>query len=197
MTIQWNRDQPVITHLRASLNTHFPFFRTLGYALHASGIGGYVNRSRRQGGFSAHSEGRAADIYLLASVPVEKRLGDELFALMGTNRVAYGIDHLMWDGTVRSAVSPGGRNIVPNVDHVGMHRNHIHVAFTRPGSQLTPPNLDQSLAALRYTLDQEFEARDRLGWAEADQAAQPDRFGVPSPFSTADAAAKDWVSPFA
>lgn len=197
MSINWKRNQPVIHHLRNILPKHFPIFLTIGLAKHSSGIGGYVARERRQGGISAHSSGCAADIFLLASNPVHKMLGDALMDLFGRHRVAFGVDHVIWNGRIRSSASPNGRAIIPANDRIGMHRNHVHVAFTEDGSQRHPPGLEAYLITLRADLDRRLEAQDRAGWAQADtDTAAPTRFGSPSPFSMASDGIKEWISPY-
>jgi hypothetical protein len=152
MAINWRQNQPIIHQLRVVLDEHFPFFLILGYAHHRSGIGGYVNRQRRQGGTSHHSQGRAADIFLFDHKKYEKLLGDNLAPLFWDNRTDLGVDHVIWSGTMWSTARNGPRPIIP-ADGIRDHNDHIHVSFTRAGSQLQPSQLNGLVKNLRHTLD--------------------------------------------
>jgi hypothetical protein len=152
MTINWARNQPIILQLRSVLPEHFPFLTMLGYAQHWSGIGGYINRQRRAGGFSAHSQGRAADIYLSALKKYEKLLGDHLAPLFWDNRVDLGVDHVIWNGFIWSTTANGARSITAT-DGLRPHDDHVHVSFTQAGSQVQPRKLYELVKKLRHTLD--------------------------------------------
>jgi hypothetical protein len=167
MAINWKRNQPIIHYARTVLILTFPFLLRLGYGRHPSGMGGYVDRTTRSGGRSAHAEGRALDIYLSAFVPPEKQLGDGLFDLFGRNHHALGVDHVIWNRQIWSAAKGGPRPYL-NVAN-GPHTNHVHVAFTRDGSQVQPPLLQSLAAALRRRLDAEYQTWGRQieGWPSA------------------------------
>ena len=126
MAINWNRNQPIIHYLRTWLPRAFP---------QITRIGGYNNRSTAGGSFSAHSEGRAADIYLDANDAEELRIGNGLFGMFRTRGTELGVDHVIWNRQIWSAARGGPRNYTGSG---GPHTNHIHVAFTRPGSQRQP-----------------------------------------------------------
>ena len=129
MSINWNRNQPIIRYLRIWLPRMFP---------QITRIGGYVNRTTRGGSFSAHSEGRAADIYLDANNSDELAIGNGLFEMFSQRASLLGVDHVIWNQQIWSAQRGGPRAYTGSG---GPHRNHVHVAFTRSGSQKQPPVL--------------------------------------------------------
>src|SRR5215831_18681695 len=124
----WRRNQPIIAHLRRWVPVCLP---------QAHRIGGYSNRTTETGSFSAHSEGRAADIYLNASDPEQRRIGDAVFDRFIRYAADLGIDHIIWNRHIWSAdrAREGVRDWPADRDP---HTNHIHVAFTRAGSQQQP-----------------------------------------------------------
>jgi len=62
MSIDWNRNQPIIKHCREVLPRVFLVLSTPGHGLHGSGVGGYNDRLTKSGSISFHSTGRAADM---------------------------------------------------------------------------------------------------------------------------------------
>src|SRR5262245_4867861 len=60
-------------------------------------LGGRVNRTTHGGGFSAHSVGRAIDIYLDAGDPLDRKLGDLLFEMFHTHASNLKVDHTIWN----------------------------------------------------------------------------------------------------
>ena len=96
--------------------------------------------------FSAHSEGRAADIYLRASYLPEKRAGDLLFRAFSRSAARLGVDHVIWNGQIWSASRGGPRHLPKDRNQ---HRDHVHVAFTRIGSQGNAATLGPFLRSLR------------------------------------------------
>jgi len=150
MSINWKRNQPIVAHVRLVLAENFPFFMSLGYSLNWSGIGGYVDRTTKSGKESAHAEGRAIDIYLRAAKPWEKELGDGLFELFRRHHVDLGVDHAIWNKRIWS--SNHGLRPYNNKSN-GPHTDHVHVAFTREGSQQQPTILKTLAQKLRQDLD--------------------------------------------
>jgi hypothetical protein len=136
MPINWNQDQPIVKYLKTWIPKYFPIVPINHPA--GDGVGGYVPRKTRSGGFSAHSQGRAADIYLDASDPEQLALGNALFGMFRTSAALLGTDHIIWNRGIWSVASGGPRKYTgPN----GPHTNHVHVAFSQTGSQLQPPIL--------------------------------------------------------
>jgi hypothetical protein len=101
-------------------------------------IGGKVNRTTWGGGFSAHSAGRACDIYLDAGDPLDQKLGDLLFQLFYTQAAALKVDHTIWNGMW----SDSGNAPTAYTGSGGPHKDHVHVAFK-----------DDHLEALPYAFD--------------------------------------------
>jgi hypothetical protein len=149
MPINWKQNQPIVVYARLVLAENFPFFMSLGYSPHWSGMGGYVDQTTKSGKESAHAEGRAIDIYLRAVKPWEKELGDGLFDLFRRNHVVLGVDHVIWNKNIWSLK---GLRPYENKDN-GPHTDHVHVAFTREGSQKQPILLKTLAQQLRQDLD--------------------------------------------
>jgi len=150
--VNWNRNQPIILCLREVLPRVFPVLHTrvgVRRVVHRSGIGGYVNRTTVTGSPSAHSQGRAADIFLDANNPTEKQVADNLFYMFRTFALELGVDHVIWNRQIWSNTRGG-----PRVYSNSPHTNHVHVAFTRAGSQLRPPSLEMRLRNLALNICQ-------------------------------------------
>ena len=138
MPVNWNQPQPAPLALWTLVHTNFPQTRFLGI----------YNRRNVAGTNtpSAHAEGRALDIGLLASRPGEKLLGDQLFGLLIRDAAELGLDHVIWNRQIWSTARGGPR------PYTGFspHTDHIHVAFTREGSQRTSfPRTMLDIAILR------------------------------------------------
>ncbi len=135
--IDWRRNQPVVNAFRKHLPTYFPLIRKAG---------GYNPRKTGTGKFSAHSEGRALDIYLNAKHPGERSLGDALASSFRAWSKRLGVDHVIWNGQIWSRAKGGPRKWDPTRNQ---HTNHIHVAFSRPGSQTSEQQVLQMLNSVR------------------------------------------------
>src|SRR5262249_24654347 len=138
MPPNWNQPQPAPRALWALVHSNFPQTRFLGI----------YNRRNVAGTNtpSAHAEGRALDIGLLATQPGEKALADQLFDLLIQNAAELGLDHVIWNRQIWSTARGGPRPYTG----VSPHTDHIHVAFTREGSQRTTfPRTMLDIAILR------------------------------------------------
>ncbi len=141
--VHWNRNQPIVAHLQKELRDVFPEFRHKPPTTQPYVGAGYVNRTTAMGTFSAHSEGRAVDIYLSANNPSERRLAEALFRLFsGPNAAALGIQHVIFNRQIWSAAD--GPDSYTGGDR-NPHTDHVHVAFTRAGSQEQPAQLHSLL----------------------------------------------------
>jgi len=123
--MSWDHAQPAPLALWKLVHANFPQTRNLGI-YNARNIAGTNTPS-------LHAEGRALDIGLLVSNPTEKYIGDELFELFIEHAQQMGLQEIIWDhqvwSTQRTYVHPyGGSN---------PHTDHVHVGFTRDGSQRT------------------------------------------------------------
>src|SRR3954451_10847152 len=99
MPINWNQPQPAPRALWSLVHPNFPYTRFLGI----------YNRRNVAGTNtpSAHAEGRALDIGLFVSEPVEKMLGDALFNLFIKNAAELGLDHVIWNRQIWSTAHGG------------------------------------------------------------------------------------------
>ena len=148
----WDSAQPGPRALWSLVHSQFPQTRNLG-----------IYNKRNVAGTntpSAHAEGRALDIGLLVARPSEKVLGDQLFTLLINNAAELGLDHIIWNRKIWSAQHPTIRQYVGHSPHT----DHIHVAFTREGSQqVTFGRTTMEIATLRSGLED-------LTQAESDMA---------------------------
>jgi hypothetical protein len=135
-------------------------------------IGGRVNRRTAGGGFSAHSVGRACDIYLDANEPLDKKLGDLLFNLFITEAVPLKVDHTIWD----TRWSDDGGPATTYTGSGGPHKNHVHVAFKDDRLDDLPLVFDRMCAtvAATYSLGGDGAA-DRMDglWGRAFDPKHP------------------------
>jgi hypothetical protein len=128
MIVQTDNSQPHVVFIMETLSKQFPY--TIWK------IGGYNNRSTSDGSVSAHSSGRACDIYLDAFDPIDKQLGDLLFEMFHANAVVLKVDHVIWDQHIWSQ-SKGGPTFFTK-GNGGPHQDHIHVAFENNNLNIKP-----------------------------------------------------------
>jgi len=107
---------------------------------------------------SAHSEGRALDIGLHAGRPGERLIGDQLFQALIHSARKSGIDNVIWNRQIWSVAHGGPRPFVGNYAS-GAPRNphvdHIHVEWTRDGSQLQRLHfLEMQIAIIRQGIEE-------------------------------------------
>lgn len=122
-----SRNSPMVLYLRRWLPRYFPMLRNRR-GRHPSGVGGLAARGRY------HPTGRAADIFLEASLPQEKQIGDLLFQLFINDAGPLGVDHVIWNRQIWSTQRGGPRQYTG----ASPHTNHIHVFFTKAGASQTP-----------------------------------------------------------
>lgn len=138
--IAWKQNQPIVKFLKRWVPICLPMITT---------VGGYASRDTETGSFSFHSEGRAADIYINAYDAEQLPVGDALFDRFIRFAPDLGVDHVIWNGQVWS-VDEGGPNAWPAGRNP--HTNHVHVAFTRDGSQQQPGYLIPILDGIHIEL---------------------------------------------
>lgn len=141
-TINWNKDQPAPKQAIGVIHANFPQVRNLGI---------YVCRNVKGTDIkSPHSQGRALDIGLRADLPAERALGDQLFQTLIRSAFRSGIDNIIWSRQiwsrahqqVRPFAGAYTRNGKALKDKQGRpvlknpHTDHIHVEWTRDGSQM-------------------------------------------------------------
>jgi hypothetical protein len=130
MLVQSDGSRPHVAYIMKALAISFPNVIWK--------IGGKVNRTTWGGGFSAHSVGRACDIYLDANDPLDEKLGDLLFRLFCSYAIILKVDHTIWNGSW----SVAGGSPTTYTGSGGAHKDHVHVAFK-----------DDRLDALPYAFD--------------------------------------------
>jgi hypothetical protein len=143
--INWAQNQPAPTQAIRMIHANFPQVRNLGIYV-CRDIKGTTTKS-------AHAQGRALDIGLNAHRPQEKVVGDALFRSL--IRVAHksGIDNVIWNRQIWSVKKGGPRPWIGNYSSGAPrnpHTDHIHVEWTRDGSQLERLKfLELEIATLR------------------------------------------------
>ena len=149
--INWHKAQPLPSALAKYLKANF---------LQISQTGIYNDRNvAGTNKKSSHAEGRALDIHLSVSRPDEKLIADSLFRIFVEAAYETGIDNVIWNGVIWSRAR--GRH---HYNGQNPHRDHIHVEFTRPGSQLTLWRLlDLKVAQLRTGLEELSRAQANIG----------------------------------
>jgi len=123
--INWGKAQPASLTMWQMVQACFPLCKNLGIYNRRNVAG--TNKP------SAHAEGRALDIGLNVKSTKEKEIGDFLFYLFIEMQEELGLDHVIWNRQI------WGKNekIVKKYEGKDPHTNHVHVAWTRIGSQKT------------------------------------------------------------
>jgi len=156
--VDWKRPQPAPLYLRNLLRFNFPQITQFGIYNDRNVAGTTVK--------SSHAEGRAIDIHLNARDSEQLGLGDQLVLAFTRKAPPLGIDNVIWNKQIWSVTYAGG---VPTVHgprpYTGLnpHTDHIHVEFTREGSQMSPlPAIDIDIAVIRTGLEDLGKARQNL-----------------------------------
>jgi hypothetical protein len=157
-SINWAKDQPAPRHAIKMIHANFPQVRNLGI---------YVCRDIKGTSIrSAHAEGRALDVGLRAHVPGEKFLGDQLFRALIKSAAKSGIDNVIWNHQIWS-VSHGGPR--PWIGHYtngapkNPHTDHLHIEWTRDGSQLERLEfLELQISILRQGIEEIAKSQQNI-----------------------------------
>src|SRR3982750_4131207 len=140
--VNWKGPQPAPKYLGHLLRYNFPQIREIGIYNDRNIAGTTVK--------SAHAEGRAIDIHLNALNSEQRGLGDQLVIAFTRKAPALGIDNVIWNRQIWSVAYGGPRQYLGANPHI----DHIHVEFTRQGSQaLTLPAIDIDIARIRTGLE--------------------------------------------
>lgn len=138
----WNKPQPAPKALWDIVHANFPRARNLGI-FNKRNVAG-TNKA------SSHSEGRALDIGLLAASPEERGLGDQLFRIFIANVAELGMSNVIWNRHIWSTTLPTVRHYTGKNKHV----DHVHIEFTRAGSQWTDfPRTRLAISTLRTGIE--------------------------------------------
>ena len=136
MAINWNGPQPSPLALWRLARINFPQVRNLGI---------YVRRNiAGTNSPSLHSEGRAIDLGLLVSNPTEKLIGSQIFQAFADLGAQIGLQEVIWNRQIWSEHRPQVRAYTGANPHI----DHVHVGFTRDGSQSS----DLPLVSLRFAI---------------------------------------------
>lgn len=150
--IDWKRPQPLPSAVKDVLKANFPVIAKVGI-YNDRNVAGTTKKS-------SHAEGRALDIYLSAAKPNERLVGDSLFDTMIESAAQSGIDNVIWNREIWSTAHPQRRPYKGK----SAHRDHIHVEFTRVGSQLAAFDLLKlRIAQLRTGLEELADSRKDVG----------------------------------
>ena len=122
--INWKGPQPAPVHLAKRLRVNFPQITSTGI-YNDRNVAGTEKKS-------SHAEGRALDIHLSANNPDQLSLGNQLFDVLIRKASVLGIDNVIWNRQIWSQVHKYKRPY----NGKSPHTDHIHVEFTRAGSQL-------------------------------------------------------------
>jgi hypothetical protein len=131
----WNQEQPAPKEVRQLLKNTFPEIKLKVPAGNGKTMDNYqifaVRNVAGSSNASDHSEGRAIDIFLEASDGSEKKIADYLFQVFMDNADDMGISYVIWNKEIWKK-STGKKEA-----HTGTnpHTNHIHVSWSRDGSQ--------------------------------------------------------------
>jgi hypothetical protein len=127
-------------------NRNAPRFRET-HSLH--GVGGYKNRTTEFGNPSLHASGRAADIYVKTANPLLKAIGDQLFKGFTTQGPLIGLEEVIWNRQIWSRSHP----TIQQYQGSKTHEDHVHVGFTRAGSQQRSPLLATIVQQAKAAVD--------------------------------------------
>jgi hypothetical protein len=128
--IDWSHNQPAPTHAIRMIHANFPQVKNLGIYV-CRNIKGTTTKS-------AHAEGRALDIGLNAHRPAEMVVGDAIFHALIRAAHKSGIDNVIWNHQIWSVANGGPRPWGGKYSNGALknpHTDHVHVEWTRDGSQ--------------------------------------------------------------
>lgn len=109
---------------------------------------------------SAHAEGRALDVHLNAAEPNERLLADQLAAALVRKAGRLGIDNVIWNRRIWSVAHPRWRPY----SGASPHTDHIHIEFTRTGSQGADVRaIEVEVAIIRTGLEELAQSRANIG----------------------------------
>lgn len=117
---------------------------------------------------SAHAEGRALDVHLRANHPDQRSLGDQRFRALVRKASFLGIDNVIWNREIWNREiwnrARGGPRLYNGKNP---HTDHIHVEFTRAGSQSRAlSEIEIDIAIIRAGIEDLRKGRDHIAWAQ-------------------------------
>jgi len=115
---------------------------------------------------SAHAEGRALDVGLRAHVPSEKLIADQLFHALIRSAYKSGIDNIIWNRQIWSVSHGGPRpwtGKYKNGAAKNPHTDHLHIEWTRDGSQFERLNfLELQISIVRQGVEEIVRAQQNI-----------------------------------
>lgn len=145
----WKGPQPGLISLRHLIHANLSIVRKMGIYADRF-IAGTTTKSH-------HAEGRALDIYLSVFNKEEKAIGDQLVAAFIDCARSMDIDEVIWNREIWSPRRP----MLRPYHGKRPHTDHVHVGFTRAGSQRTSFGaLAGRLARIRAGMPDGFQAAD-------------------------------------
>jgi hypothetical protein len=129
----WKGPQPAPRYVGRLLRMNFPQITEVGI-YNDRNVAGTSKKS-------SHAEGRGIDIHLKAKHPDQKALADRLADILTKRARSIGVHNVIWNRQIWSVVHPIWRHY----SGVNPHTDHIHVEFTRDGSQLSVEHLLNAL----------------------------------------------------
>lgn len=121
--VNWHGPQPAPKELANMLKLNFPQITQTGI-YNDRNVAGTAKKS-------SHAEGRGLDIHLSAFRSEQRMLADQLFPVFIRKASQLGIDNVIWNKQIWSQ-SKGGPRLYTGKNP---HTDHIHIEFTREGSQ--------------------------------------------------------------
>lgn len=150
--INWKGEQPLPSTLAKRLKVNFPQITQTGI-YNDRNVAGTSKKS-------SHAEGRALDIHLNVLVHDQKILGDQLFKVLIRKASVMGIDNVIWNREIWSQARGGPRKY----EGKNSHTDHIHVEFTRDGSQNINliNEIDVDIATIRTGMEDLMHGRENI-----------------------------------
>ena len=149
--VNWHRAQPLPTALAKYLRANFLQITATGIYNDRNVAGTHTK--------SAHAEGRALDIHLSVKHPDQKLIADDLYRIFIEAASQTGIDNVIWNRKIWSQAK--GQHTYHGQNP---HTDHIHLEFTRSGSQLKVWHvLELKVAQLRGGLENLSHAQSNIG----------------------------------
>jgi len=156
--VNWSQDQPAPRTAIRMIHANFPQVKNLGI---------YVCRDIKGTNLrSAHAEGRALDVGLRAHVPSEKLIGDQLFHALIRSASKSGIDNVIWNRQIWSVSRGGPRPWIGKYKNGALknpHTDHLHIEWTRSGSQFERLNfLELQIGIVRQGIEELVRAQQNI-----------------------------------
>ena len=149
--VNWHGPQPAPKELAKMLKLNFPQITQTGI-YNDRNVAGTTKKS-------SHAEGRGLDIHLSAFVPEQRMLADQLYPVFIRKASQLGIDNVIWNKQIWSKTKGGPRLYTGQ----NPHTDHIHIEFTREGSQQAQRAIELDIAIIRTGIEDMHKAMENIG----------------------------------